>query len=109
MEALRLVTEGCYDQAGNLRTSNSATRDNGPTPSEWLDGFRCPSKEALMALLWALRVEERKLTFKAAASGPGPSSILPTDKLSVKLVPGRSSGSSIHFRGLDEKKRQRLG
>lgn len=109
MEALRLVTEGCHDQVGNLRTSNSATRDNGPTPSDWLDGFRCPSKEALMALLWALRVEERKLKSKVAASGPGPSGILPTDNCSVKLVPGGSGGGSFHFRGLDEKKRQRLG
>ena len=108
MEALRLVTEGCHDQAGNLRTSNSATRDNGPPPSEWLDGFRCPSKEALMALLWALRVEERKLKSKAAASGPGPSGILPADNCSVKLVPGMKRGSSVHFRGLDDK-RQRLG
>lgn len=109
MEALRLVAEGCYDQAGNLWTSNSATRDDGPTPSDWPDGCHLPSKEVLMALLWALRVEERKLKSKLAASGPVPSGILSTDNCSVKFVPGGSSGSSVHFRGLDEKRPQRFG
>lgn len=109
MEALRLVSEGCHDQAGNLRTSNSATRDHGPELSEWLDGYSCPSKEALMALAWALKVEERKLNSVSAGSGSRPGDTLPTDKSIVKLVPGKKRGGSLQFRGLDGNKRQRLG
>ena len=109
MEALRLVTESGNDQVGDLRTSNSAARDEGTSAAAgWLDGYRCPSREALMALLWALRVEERKSGSKAAAPGPGPGGVLPADSCSVKLVPGVKRGGSVHFRGLDEK-RQRLG
>lgn len=109
MEALRLVSEGCHDQAGDLRTSNSATRDRGPQLSEWLDGYSCPSKEALMALAWALKVEERKFNAVSAGSVSRPFDTLPTDNSVGKLVPGKKRGGSVQFRGLDETKRQRLG
>lgn len=109
MEALRLVSEGCHDQAGNLRTSNSATRDHCPELSRWLDGYSCPSKEALMALAWALKVEGRKLTSTSTGSGSRSGNILPTDKSVAKLVPGEKRGGSVQFPGLSKNKRQRLG
>lgn len=109
MEALRLVSEGCHDQAGNLWTSNSATRDHGPELSAWLDGYSCPSREALMALAWALKVEERKMTFMSSGSGFQSSDTSPTVKSVAKFVPGEKRGGSLQFPGLDKNKRRRLG
>ena len=111
MEALRLVTEGCHDQVGNLRTSNSATRDYRSSPPEGLDGFRYLSKEVLMTLLWALRTEERKLRSRGVVSGPGSVGISPSDNPFHKfIVPeGEKRGSSVLFRDLSPNTRQRLG
>ncbi|KAF6810804.1 transcriptional activator hac1 [Colletotrichum sojae] len=61
MEALRLVSEGCDDQAGGLSTEFPVGRDSSRAPQTWLNGAQLPSKEVLMTLLWALRVEERKI------------------------------------------------
>ncbi|PKS12374.1 hypothetical protein jhhlp_000578 [Lomentospora prolificans] len=60
MEALRLVPESCDDRVGDSLTSNSVTRDGNTAQPEWLEGFQLPSREALLTLLWALRVEARK-------------------------------------------------
>lgn len=66
MEALRLVSESCNDRVGSLLTSNSVTRDGKPTLPEWLEGFSLPSREALLTLLWTLKVEERKSKSEAS-------------------------------------------
>ncbi|OHX01027.1 transcriptional activator hac1 [Colletotrichum incanum] len=64
MEALRLVSEGCDDRVGGLPTGFSAQRDSGCQQRTWLTGASLPSKEVLLTLLWALRVEERKMIRK---------------------------------------------
>ncbi|KAK1839240.1 transcriptional activator hac1 [Colletotrichum chrysophilum] len=64
MEALRLVSEGCDERVEGLSTEPSAGRDSGQTPRTWLNGAPLPSREVLMTLLWALRVEERNLVRK---------------------------------------------
>jgi transcriptional activator HAC1 len=62
MEVLRLVSERCEVRAEGSSAKNPVTRDGVPPPPEWLHGAPLPSKEVLLTLLWALRVEEGKRT-----------------------------------------------
>lgn len=64
MEALRLVSEGSESRVGGLEDETAITRDAQRDPRTWLNGNPLPSKEVLLTLLWALRVEERKLIQK---------------------------------------------
>ncbi|KAK1968642.1 transcriptional activator hac1 [Colletotrichum sublineola] len=64
MEALRLVSEGCDDRVEGLATEYTAQRDSARQPHTWLAGTPLPSREVLLTLLWALRVEERKMIFR---------------------------------------------
>lgn len=61
MEALRLVSEGCDDRVGDIGTESSATRDQVSELTRCLRGIVLPSRVVLMTLLWALKVEERKI------------------------------------------------
>ncbi|KAL0937851.1 transcriptional activator hac1 [Colletotrichum truncatum] len=61
MEALRLVSEGCDHRFGGLSTESPAGRDSGRVPQTWLNGATLPSKEVLVTLLWALKVEEQRM------------------------------------------------
>jgi len=56
-----LVSEGCDDRVEGLATEHPAQRDSFHQPQTWLAGAPLPSKEVLLTLLWALRVEERKM------------------------------------------------
>ncbi|KND92726.1 hypothetical protein TOPH_02766 [Tolypocladium ophioglossoides CBS 100239] len=51
MVAMRLVSEGCDDRVENLRSESDGTRD----------------EEVLMTLLWALKVEERRIQRRSEA------------------------------------------
>ncbi|KAK2025172.1 transcriptional activator hac1 [Colletotrichum zoysiae] len=64
MEALRLVSEGCDNRAGGFATEHTAQRDGSRQPHTWLADTPLPSKEVLLTLLWALRVEERKMILR---------------------------------------------
>ncbi|KAK2770226.1 transcriptional activator hac1 [Colletotrichum kahawae] len=64
MEALRLVSEGYEERVGGLSTEPSVGRDSGRTSRTWLNGAPLPSREVLMTLSWALKVEERNLVRK---------------------------------------------
>lgn len=61
MEALRLVSEGCDSRVGDIGSESSATRDQVSELTQCLRGIVLPSREVLMTLLWALKVEERKI------------------------------------------------
>lgn len=76
MEALRLVSEGSESRVGGLEAEAAAvTRDAHSDPRTWLNGNPLPSQEVLLTLLWALRVEERKLIQKGQL--PRPPSLSP--------------------------------
>ncbi|KAG6056111.1 hypothetical protein E4U17_002470 [Claviceps sp. LM77 group G4] len=62
MEALRLVSEGCDDRVGGLGIESSGTRDQVSELTQCLRGIVLPSREILITLLWALKVEERKIS-----------------------------------------------
>ena len=71
MEALRLVSEGSESRVGGLEAEAAAvTRDAQRDTQTWLNGNPLPSREVLMTLLWALRVEERKLIQKGRLPRP---------------------------------------
>ena len=45
-------------------TSAAAGGKSRQVPTSWLNGATLPSKEVLLALLWVLRVEERRLQIR---------------------------------------------
>ncbi|KAI1111612.1 hypothetical protein F5Y14DRAFT_424638 [Nemania sp. NC0429] len=61
MGFLRLVSEGCDDRVDELAVGASGVDgDESRGPLLWPDGTSLPSREVLLTLLWAIRVEERK-------------------------------------------------
>lgn len=59
--ALRLVSEGREDRVGNLQRESSGTRGDDHELTRCLSGIALPSKDVLLTLLWALKVEERRI------------------------------------------------
>ncbi|KAI1080118.1 hypothetical protein F5B20DRAFT_589521 [Whalleya microplaca] len=67
MDLLRLVSEGRDDRVeGRARGSPGIKGDPSRGPQTWPDGTGLPSREALLTLLWAIQVEERKIVEKEA-------------------------------------------
>lgn len=62
MVALRLVSEGRDDRVGILRRESEVTRDVDRELTDCLSGIALPSREVLLTLLWALKVEERRIS-----------------------------------------------
>ncbi|KAI5861044.1 hypothetical protein GGS23DRAFT_206059 [Durotheca rogersii] len=62
MELLRLVSnEGRDDRVEGLAVGSPGIKgDQSRRPRTWPDGTSLPSREVLLTLLWAIRVEERK-------------------------------------------------
>lgn len=67
MAALRLVSEGRDDRDGSSDNESCATRGDECELTQSLRSVNLPSREVLLTLLWALRVEERKIQQKQAA------------------------------------------
>lgn len=67
MAALRLVSEGRDDRDGSSDNESCATRGEHCELTQSLRRITLPSREVLLTLLWALRVEERKIQQKQAA------------------------------------------
>jgi transcriptional activator HAC1 len=62
MEFLRLVSEGRDDRVEELATGSPGIKgDQSRGPLMWPNGTSLPSREVLLTLLWAIRVEERRL------------------------------------------------
>ncbi|KAI1122988.1 hypothetical protein F5Y10DRAFT_62777 [Nemania abortiva] len=89
MEFLRLVSEGRDDRADELAAGSPGIKgDQGRVPLLWPDGTSLPSREALLTLLWAIRVEERKLRLSQGANDvPSPSSRPGSSVLREKKTP----------------------
>ncbi|KAG5936874.1 hypothetical protein E4U53_000134 [Claviceps sorghi] len=74
MEALRLVSEGRDDRVVDLGDESSVTRDQVSELTRCLKSIVLPSRETLMALLWALKLEDRKIQQQQEVSDLGPES-----------------------------------
>ncbi|KAI6775062.1 hypothetical protein HG530_001820 [Fusarium avenaceum] len=59
--ALRLVTEGCDNQVEVLRRGTDGSRGQDDELTQYLTNMALPSRELLMTLLWAIRLEERRI------------------------------------------------
>jgi transcriptional activator HAC1 len=59
--ALRLVTEGCDNQVEVLRRGTDGSRGQDDELTRYLTSMALPSRELLMTLLWAIRLEERRI------------------------------------------------
>lgn len=65
MGLLRLVSEGCDDRVEGLASGSPGIKgDRSRGPLTWPEGTSLPSREVLLTLLWAIRVEERKIVSK---------------------------------------------
>ncbi|KAI0801628.1 hypothetical protein GGR55DRAFT_667945 [Xylaria sp. FL0064] len=117
MEFLRLVSEGRDDRVDGLADGSPGIKgDQSRGPLLWPDGTSLPSREVLLTLLWALRVEERKLLraqetndVSSPSSRPG-SSVLrkktPTNQTIVLSIGAKRKGDGTVKGG---EKRLRLG
>ncbi|KAI0130451.1 transcriptional activator hac1 [Xylariales sp. AK1849] len=84
---LRLVSEGCDDRVEGLADGSPGIKgDQSRGPQLWPDGASLPSREVLLTLLWAIRVEvrnmkagEANIVSESASIRPG-SSVLVQDK-----------------------------
>ena len=65
MGLLRLVSEGRDDRIEGLASGSPGIKgDRSRGPLTWPDGTSLPSRELLLTLLWAIRVEKRKILSK---------------------------------------------
>jgi transcriptional activator HAC1 len=94
MVALRLVSEGRDDRVGHLPNGPRATREVDSELTQCLSNIVLPSKEVLMTLLWALKVEERRIWIRQQSGnaatvrpvGIAPhDNYKPTNKHSIKI------------------------
>lgn len=72
---LRLVSEGHDDRVEGLADRLLGIKgDQGRVTLLWPDGASLPSREALLTLLWAIRVEERNMKAREATIDSQPAS-----------------------------------
>ncbi len=115
MGFLRLVSDGRDDRVDELANGSPGIKgDQSRGPLMWPDGTSLPSREVLLTLLWALRVEERKIRLQetnvsSPSSRPG-SCVLrkktSTNQTTVLWVGGKRKGDGTANSG---GKRVRLG
>lgn len=84
MEALRLVSEGRETRVRDLLNESKKTREVDRELTQCLRNIALPSKEVLMTLSWALKVETRRLEKRQQESDGmvavfGPESCVPND------------------------------
>lgn len=106
MEALRLVSEGYDDRTESLRAGPRATRGTVAGLSQSLREVELPSREVLLTLLWALRLEERRITRRSEVKTRFDRSIPeeePTGRYILNVLGTRREG-----RGGGVEKRRRL-
>lgn len=73
MEFLRLVSEGRDDQVDGLATGSPGIKgDQGRGTLLWPEGTSLPSREVLLTLLWAIKVEERRIIARERQSSASP-------------------------------------
>lgn len=98
MEALRLVSEGRENRAGDLPNESSTTREVDRELTQCLSSIVLPSREVLLTLSWALKVEVLKIEKRQRESGDmafvlGPENHVlvdkynkPTEEYNLKIV-----------------------
>jgi transcriptional activator HAC1 len=64
MEALRLVSEGCDLKVGTPKPEAGISRGSDTELTRCLRDIALPSSEVLLTLLWAIKVEERRMLQK---------------------------------------------
>ncbi|KAI1815612.1 hypothetical protein GGS20DRAFT_576043 [Poronia punctata] len=75
MEFLRLVSEGRDDRVEGLANGSPDTKgDQSRGLLFWPEGTSLPSREVLLTLLWAIRVEERRQSSQEKKYASSPSS-----------------------------------
>ncbi|KAI8631738.1 hypothetical protein F5Y19DRAFT_473417 [Xylariaceae sp. FL1651] len=75
MGFLRLVSEGCDDRVEGLAVGSPGIKgDQSRGPLMWPDGTSLPSREVLLTLVWAIKVEEQRLLSQEKIIVSSPSS-----------------------------------
>ncbi|KAI0975866.1 hypothetical protein F4678DRAFT_285622 [Xylaria arbuscula] len=117
MEFLRLVSEGRDDRVDGLADGSPGIKgDRSRGLLTWPDGTSLPSREVLLTLLWALRVEQRKIRLQESekdasspSSRPGSSVLQKKTSTNQNIVLSigvkRKGDGTVNGRG----KRVRLG
>ncbi|KAH6884065.1 transcriptional activator hac1 [Thelonectria olida] len=67
--ALRLVSEKCEDRAGTWWCESNGTRDDDRELSQCLSSIDLPSKDVLVALFYALKVEDWRIERRQSKQG----------------------------------------
>lgn len=100
MEVLRLVSSegpvvnrvsGGDVSAEAAAGAKSQRQQHRSGPTAWLNSAALPSKEVLLALLWVLRVEERRLQIRnqVMVPKPGTRSVTEGKTYFLKVLPKR--------------------
>lgn len=103
------MSEGCDDRVEGLASGSPGIKgDRSRGSLTWPEGTSLPSREVLLTLLWAIRVEERKILSRettivspSPVSRPG-SGILQEETPSQKFVLSiarKRQGDAPIFRG----------
>lgn len=89
MEVLRLVSsEGReFDRIVDGEKAGSSAAAAPDLQGRWLNGAKLPSKEVLLTLLWALKVEEKRLQIRERLVTPIPSGPGKTDSVLQTTTP----------------------
>ena len=106
MELLRLVTEGHDDRVEGLADGSPGIKgDRGRGPLLWPDGASLPSREVLLTLMWAIRVEERNMKARREAKiSPQPA---PTRRPVSNVPQDNKSTNQNYILSVASKKRKR--
>jgi transcriptional activator HAC1 len=111
---LRLVSEGHDDRVERLASRLPGIKgDQSRGPLLWPEGASLPSREALLTLLWAIRMEERNMKVREATivSQPAsdrPGSSVPQNKINQTFVLSVSSSKRKRDVAAASSKRLRL-
>ncbi|KAI1764377.1 hypothetical protein GGR53DRAFT_520343 [Hypoxylon sp. FL1150] len=97
MELLRLVSKkGCDDRVEELAVGSPGIKgDRSRGPRMWPEGTSLPSRETLLALLWAIRVEERKLSKSVSKEEATMVPSSPSSRPGPSSVPGKTSSQNF--------------
>ncbi|PNY26569.1 Transcriptional activator hacA [Tolypocladium capitatum] len=110
MVAMRLVSEGCDDRVENLRSESDGTRDEVRQLTRCLKGITLPPQEVLLTLLWALKVEERRIRRRSESllePESGTPTVKPTKTNTLKLLGMKRSRQQTGGTGAPKRHRLR--
>ena len=118
MAVLRLVSsEGRDVSTGFDGEATSSAAATGAQARCWPEGAPLPSAEVLLTLLWAIRVEERRMEIRQRIPSEPKRRSVPTHDVNRQMISlkdllpkrRREAGAQHHFAGVTDLKRRRLG